>query len=269
QDHRMKRFFPLLALLIPLFAYSDPNNGTLVIEGKYQNKNIYVQNSFNQNGVGFCAYEVYVNGQRTTDEVNSTAFEIDLTPYNLHQGDSVEIQIYHKDGCSPRVLNPEALKPRPTFNTQSITISATGLLSWTTDGESGVLPFIVEQYRWSKWVYVGEVQGFGTPGQHNYSFQVTPHSGENKFRVKQVGFGKEVKYSPEVTYTPKDKPVLTFTQSADGKQVTFSGESLYEMYDAYGNVVLKGYGTKLDLSAFDPGSYFLCFDNQIVEIKRK
>ncbi|HET6992526.1 MAG TPA: hypothetical protein VFJ43_14430, partial [Bacteroidia bacterium] len=102
-----------------------------------------------------------------------------------------------------------------------------------------------------------------------YTFQVAPHSGENRFRVKQVGFGKEVKYTPEVTYTPADKPALTFTQSSDSKQIVFSGESLYEMYDSYGNVVLKGFGSKIDLSDFAKGVYYLCFDNQVKDITRK
>jgi hypothetical protein len=263
----MKKVFSLLIVFIPfagLFA-----NEALLVEGKYQNKNIYVQNSFNANGVGFCAYEVYVNGNRTTDEVNSSAFEIDLRSFNLKQDDKVEIQIYHKDGCEPKVLNPEALKPRPTFETKSITISPTGLITWTASGETGSLPYVVEQYRWNKWIYVGEVQGMGNGGEHQYSFQVTAHSGQNRFRVKQVGFGKEVKYTPEVTFTPADKPVLTFTQSGDSKQITISGESLYEMYDSYGNVVLKGYGSKIDITDFAKGVYYLCFDNQVVDVKRK
>ncbi|CAN5870149.1 hypothetical protein BH11BAC7_BH11BAC7_36650 [soil metagenome] len=264
----MKSIISLIAVFISfagLFA-----NEALLVEGKYQNKNIYVQNSFSSNGVGFCAYEVYVNDVRTTDEVASSAFEIDLRPYNLQQGDKVEIKIFHKDGCEPKVLNPEALKPRPSFATKSISVNkASGLISWITTGESGALPFIVEQYRWNKWVYVGEVQGLGTPGEHSYSFQTIAHSGENKFRVKQVGFGKEVKYTPEVNFIPENKPALSFSQSNDTKLVTISGESLYEMYDGYGNVVLKGFGTKVDLTDFTKGTYYLCFDNQVVEVKKK
>ena len=263
----MKSIISLIAIFIPfagLFA-----NEALLVEGKYQNKNIYVQNSFSSNGVGFCAYEVYVNEIRTTDEVASSAFEIDLRPYNLQQGDKVEIKIYHKDGCEPKVLNPEALKPRPTFVTKSINISTTGLLTWTTNGETGVLPFVIEQYRWNKWIYVGEVQGLGNAGEHTYSFQVTAHSGENTFRVKQIGFGKEVKFTPVIKFTPPNKTKLICTLSSDSKQVNFSGESLYEMYDAYGNVVLKGFGSAIDLSDFARGTYWLCFDNEIKQVDRK
>lgn len=263
----MKKILFASAFLLPLFVCAD--NGTLVIEGKYQNKNVYVQNSFASTGVGFCAYEVRVNGERSTDEVNSSAFEIDLRNYNLKEGDPVNIQIFHKEGCAPKVLNPEVLKPRPTFSTKTITCSATGMLTWTTSGETSSIPFIIEQFRWNKWVYVGEVQGIGTPGDHTYNFQATFHSGENKFRVKQVGFAKEVKYSPEVRHTPADKPVLTFTQSNDSKKVTLSGESQYEMYDAYGNVVLQGFGAEIDIGGFEKGVYFLCFDNKIEQINRK
>jgi hypothetical protein len=263
----MRNIVTALAFLAPLVVFSA--NAPLIVEGKYQGKNIYVQNSFNTNGVGFCAYEVYVNGTRSSDEVNSSAFEIDLRPYNLKTGDKVEIQIFHKDGCEPKVLNPEAITPRPTFETSSITISANGLLTWTTTSETGALPFIIEQFRWNKWVYVGEVQGMGTAGSNTYKFQVTAHSGENKFRVKQTGFGKEVKYTPEVKFTPADKPVLSFTQSKDSKQITLSGESLYEMYDSFGNVVLKGYGSSVDLGMFAKGTYYLCFDNQVVPIEKK
>jgi hypothetical protein len=263
----MKSIISLIAVFIPfagLFA-----NEALLVEGKYQNKNIYVQNSFSSNGVGFCAYEVYVNEQRTTDEVASSAFEIDLRPFNLKLDDKVEIKIYHKDGCEPKVLNPEALKPRPTFTTKSINISNTGLITWTTSGEAGALPFVIEQFRWNKWVYLGEVQGLGSAGDHTYTFQANPHSGENTFRVKQVGFGKEVKYSPEIKFTPKDKAKLTYTLSPDSKQVTISGESLYEMFDAYGNVVLKGYGSKIDLVGFAKGTYWFCYDDEVKPINLK
>ncbi len=264
---QMKQLLFCLTFLLPGFVNAE--NGTLLIEGKYQNKNIYVQNSFNGNGVGFCAYEVRVNGALTTDEVNSSAFEIDLRQYDLHEGDPVAIQIFHKEGCAPKVLNPEVLKPRPTFTTKSITCSATGMINWTTTGETSSIAFIVEQFRWNKWVYIGEVQGLGTPAEHSYSFQTVPHTGENKFRVKQVGFGKEVKYSPEVKHTPSNTSALTFSQSNDSKKITLSGDSMYEMYDAFGNVVLKGFGRELDISTFEKGTYFLCFDNKIEQVNRK
>lgn len=244
------------------------NAGVLIVEGKYQNKNIYVQNGFNNSGVGFCAFEVRVNGQVTTDEVNSSAFEVDLTPFKLNVGDKVSIEIKHKDGCIPKVLNPEVLKSKPTFDVVNININNEGILSWTTKNEMGSLPYVVEQYKWNKWVFVGEVNGQGTPATHDYTYKVTPHSGENKFRVKQTGFGSAPRFSSPVTYNSlMEKP--TFEIAKDSKSVTFSSETSYEVYDFYGNVVKKGFGNTFDISNLNKGKYYLCYDSVVTEIEKK
>lgn len=258
-------FLFILSLLASgLFA-----NGTvLIVEGKYQNKNLYVQNGYSSNGVGFCAYEVKVNGQVTTDEVNSSAFEVDLTPFKLSLGDKVTIEITHKDGCTPKVLNPDALKPKPSFEVVKINISNDGVLSWSTKNELGSLPFIIEQYKWNKWIYVGEVSGEGTPQTHDYKFKLTTHSGENKFRIKQVGFGFQPRYSNSVTMNSlMAKPTYQF--SKDNKSITFSSETAYEVYDYYGNVTKKGYGSTLDISNMNRGKYYLCYDNVVSDIDKK
>lgn len=263
----MKRITSLVVFVLG-FMYSA-NASILVIEGKYQNKNIYVQNASNDNGVGFCAFEVRVNDQLTTDEVNSSAFEIDLANYNLKPGDEVTVKINHKDGCLPKVLNPEALKPRPTFKTEFINITTSGLLTWTTSNESGSLPFIVEQFRWNKWVYVGEVQGIGSPDKHTYTFQVTPHSGENIVRVRQMGFIKETRQSPEAKFV-SEIPTITYAESDKKKNtMLFSDKTMFEVYDAYGNIVLKGFGSEADLTPFEKGLYYLCYDNTIANVRRK
>ena len=262
----MKKLLLLASVLIS-FGTSAAS-GVLVVEGKYQNKNIYVQNGFNNTGVGFCAYEVKVNGQVTTDEVNSSAFEVDLSPFKLSVGDKVSIEIRHKEGCIPKVLNPEVLKSKPTFDVVNINMNNEGVLSWTTKNEMGSLPFVVEQYKWNKWVFVGEVHGQGTPTQHDYNFKVTPHSGENKFRVKQTGFGSAPRYSNPVTYSSlMEKP--TFQIAKDSKTITFSSETAYEVYDFYGNVVKKGFGNTFDIANLNKGKYYLCYDSVVTEIEKK
>ena len=70
--------------------------GTIILEGKYQSKNLYVQNGFAGSGVGFCTYEVKINGQVTTDEINSSAFEIDFSQFQIKPGTEVKVEIKHK-----------------------------------------------------------------------------------------------------------------------------------------------------------------------------
>jgi len=58
----------LAVVLAFFFVVNQAKSGVLVVEGKFQNKNIYVQNAYGGSGVGFCAVEVKVNGHITTDE---------------------------------------------------------------------------------------------------------------------------------------------------------------------------------------------------------
>lgn len=241
-------------------------NHVLLVEGQYQNKNIYVSNSISANGIGFCAYEVRVNGEITSDQISSSAFEIDLSSYKFEQGQNVTIQIFHKDGCVPKVLNANVLKPMPTFETKAINLDETGLLKWITTNESGVLTFDVEQYKWNKWVKVGEVQGVGTAKENAYEFKVVLVSGENKFRVIQKGTLGKVQKSPTVEVSSAvKKPDFKYEKTS--KKVVFNAETGYEVYDLYGQIRKKGFGNSIDMSNLPKGEYYLSYDNATETLK--
>ncbi len=257
-----------LLIICLMYMVTFCKAGVLVVEGKFQNKNLYIQNSFGTNGVGFCATEIRVNGVVTTDDVNSSAFEIDLAAMNIKIGQRVTIEISHKSDCIPVVLNPEVLKPRPTFEVVSMNINPSDILKWTSKNESGALPYIIEQFKWNKWVFVGEVQGIGSAEPHDYSFQVTTHSGENKFRIKQAGLGVAPKTSSSVILNSlKEKP--TFVITKDSKMIQYSYETNYEVYDVFGTVVKKGFGKDTSIDNLKKGKYYLCYDNQVTEFDKK
>ncbi len=263
----MKRIVFIIAAVTLAIAQSWAS-GDIVLNGVFQGKNLYVMNPFASSGIGFCVYEVSVNGKVTTDEINSSAFEIDLSVFQFKIGDKVSIEIKHKENCSPKILNAEVLKPTSTFTIASMNIDNDKVFKWTSKGESGSLPFIVEQYRWNKWIKVGTVEGKGTPGINSYSITVHPHSGNNKFRVKQIDFTKRPHYSEELTYKSKTPPV-SFTPKKVENEITFTSPTLYEIYDYYGNIVKKGFGDKIDCSGLKKGDYFLNFDNKMETFKKK
>ena len=244
--------------------------GVIVLEGNYQGKNLYIQNPFSEAGVGFCVFEVTVNGQIATDEINSSAFEVDMANFGLSIGDPVTVNVKHKDGCTPVVLNPEVLKPKSTFDIVKQSISAEGVYSWTATNETGELPYIVEQKRWNKWVKVGEVMGKGRPGEHTYTFQVTAHSGENTFRVKQVDLTKKARYSEGVKYTDSRVMPVTWSPPKPKDEIIFTANTLFEIYDQYGNIVKRGYANRIDVSTLKKDLYYLNYDNKTGEtfIKR-
>lgn len=258
----MKIFFSILFFSL---LGSCVFGATLSIEGTYQGKNLYIQNPMDDDGFGYCATKVTVNGDVMPGGTNVGAFEIDFANFNIAIGEPVFIVIAHNDGCKPKILNPEVLLPRSTFVVTSITVATSGKLTWQTTGEQGKLPYIIEQYRWNKWVTVGEVQGKGIVGANSYEFAVNPHSGENTLRVVQIDHSgakrtsKEVKFISTVAVVTKSpakvKDVINFT--ANGVAM----ETRYEIYDAYGNIVKKGVGSSVNCANLLSGAYYINFDN--------
>ncbi len=241
---------------------------TLVIEGKYQNKNLFVHNGIGMSGVGFCTKEIKVNGHITTDETNSTSFEIDLRSLRFEYGEEVVIEILHSDDCTPRVLNADDLKPKPTFEILMMNVTPDGLFKWSTKEESGSLPFVIEQFKWNKWIPVGEVDGVGTPDIHEYSFQLTMHSGENKYRVKQKGPNYTTRASKEITgVSHVNRP--SYGIPVDISSIDFSAETAFEVYDVYGQIVKKGYGKRIMIDNMAYGDYYLCYDNEVTEFRKE
>ena len=265
-EKNMKNTF--FTIVFALFIATHLNAGVIVLDGHYQGKNLYIQNPFAGSGVGFCTFEVTINGDVTTDEINSSAFEIDFSNFKLKVGDPLTVKIKHKDDCKPRVLNPEVLKPKSTFETVSIKLGNDGKVDWTSKNESGKLTYIVEQYRWNKWVKVGEVEGIGSAQENSYSFKITPHSGENKVRVKQVDYSGKPRYSKSAT-SLSSTSVVTFEPIKVKESITFSGETLYEVYDQFGNIVKRGFGANLDATTLKKGSYYLSYDNKTETFSKK
>lgn len=258
----------LLGSIALLFVSFSSNAGVLTVEGTYQGKNIYVQNPFAQGGVGFCVFEVTVNGKPTTDEINSSSFEIDLSALKLSVGEKVVIKLNHKDDCKPKIVNPEDLKVRSTCEIvpQSAKVNKDGTFSWSTKNETGKLPFIVEQYRWNKWVKVEEVEGKGKKEGAFYSIKYTPHSGENKIRIKQIDVTGPKIFDPPVKYRATIPEVKMETNKEKVEtSISFSDKTRYEIYDIYGNLMIKGEAAEVDVTNLKKGYYYINYDNKTGE----
>ncbi len=272
----MRNIYITLLLCFTALVANAQSETILFLEGNYQGKNLFVQNPFRSNNVGFCTIKVLVNDNTTTDEISSSAYEIDLSLHKLNVGDPVVIKIVHHLDCTPKVLNGEVLRPKSTFDVVSLDVDAKGKMSFKTTNEQGKLTYTIEQYIWNKWVPVGEVDGEGTSGEHTYEFQLTPHSGENKVRFKQVDYTNKARYSQpktfsdpsikEVDFTPKKvKDEIKFIESG----TTTSVKTRYEIFDSYGNVVKKGYADVIDCSSLKAGAYYINFDSKDSQFIKK
>lgn len=272
----MKKLLLFTFVSVLLVTSQVAISGVIVLEGNYQGKNLFVQNPFGSSGVGFCVMEVLVNDQVTTDEINSSAFEIDFKNFQLKLGDKIQVKIKHKDDCKPKVLNPEVLKPRSTYEVLSMNVEKDGTLKWTTKGETGKLPYIIEQFVYTTWKKVGEVEGSGSTNVNEYSFKIIPHSGKNQFRVKQVDYTNQSRLSKPINFQSDSPPldfvpkkvsnVIEFVQQANPKA---SGETMYEIYDQYGNIVKRNFSKQVDVSNLQKGVYYIIYDGKSGEFVKK
>lgn len=242
---------------------------SIIMEGIYQGKDLYVKNPFAADGVGFCVYEVQVNGEVTKDEVNSSAFAIDFNILGVAVGSPIEVIVNHKQDCEPLVLNPEAIKAHSTFELIEISVNDKNILSWKTKGESGSLPFVIEQFRWNKWVKAGEVMGEGTVDINEYQFELTPYSGENKVRVRQTDYTGKPRYSKNVSYNP-NVPKVAFEPKKPSDEISFTKATRFEIFDKYGNLVKTGYSNAVSVSNLDKGEeYYINYDSFFGETFKK
>jgi hypothetical protein len=166
------------------------------------------------------------------------------------------------------VINPSILEPQPTFEIVDMSVSKSGLIDWTTTGESGSLPYIVQQFKWNKWVRIGEIEGKGTPGKNSYSFQAVEVSGTNKFRVIQKNSNGVFKSSNSVQFQ-SFKEDVTVVYDKKQSALKFSSETNFELYNIYGQIVKRGFGSEVDLAAFRKDEYYINFDNQSEKFFKK
>lgn len=260
-------FRALLVVSLWLVA-SGSQAGNIVIEGRYQKKNIFVVNANAADGVGFCIYQITVNSLVTSDDVNTQAFEIDLSVYKFKVGDPVTVIIKHKDGCVPRILNPGALEPAPSFECQRIECSRTGNLTWETIKEEGKIAFTIQQYKWNKWVSIGEVMGNGTPAKNNYNFQVQLTSGSNRFRVVQKSFDGDLRKSQNCDIQSDVEPVA-MRYDKKSRKISFTAETNFELYNSFGQIVKRGRGIEVECLSLPKGDYFISYDCKTDKITRK
>tara|TARA_Y100000991_G_scaffold35777_1_gene24095 strand:- start:2569 stop:3396 length:828 start_codon:yes stop_codon:yes gene_type:complete len=261
----------LLALIFSVCFSAQSNESSVVLEGHYQGKNLYVQNPFAGSGVGFCVIAVYINDDVTTDQVNSSAFEIDFSNTPVKKGDPVTVRIQHKNDCLPKVLNPEVLRPKSTFENLSINVDKDQTLHWKTKNEQGKLTYIVEQYRWNKWVKIGEVDGSGLDTESSYKFNVSSHlhSGQNKFRAKQVDYTGRPRPTKSTIFEDDSRSPVSLINPKIKKSLDFSENTLYEIFDTYGNLVKKGYGQSINVENLEKGLYYVNYDAKTGEVVSK
>ncbi|HNW90025.1 MAG TPA: hypothetical protein PKN48_10200 [Bacteroidales bacterium] len=238
----------------------------IILKGNYYGFNLHVLNPGKDGS--FCVTEVLVNNQKTQDEINSNAFEIDFSLLNLKIGDPVTVVIKYKNGCKPEVVNPKALQPSENVAFLSPKADKSGKIVWGIKGDLMEEPLIIEQFRWNKWIKVGELAATDTVKKNSYSFEFIPHTGINQFRIFFNDANGNQVYSKLIKYTSRN-PEITLVSSKVTDKLVFSADTQYEIFDLKGNFISEGFAKEVEVIDLEKGKYWLNFDNKSVNFTKK
>ena len=243
---------------------------SLSLSGNYEGMNLFVSNPIKGDGYGYCIDKVLVNGNILPASIQTEYFEVDLSLFNLKKGDEVFVELEHGEGCVPSFVNPEALLPFSTFEIISLAANDLGKITWSTKNESGKLAYAVEQFKWGRWVPAAEVLGKGLKTNNLYSIDIIPTSGVNKIRVSQTDNTGNTRSSKTVSFTSKISSVtispLKVKSNIYFKSKNVASKTKYEIYDAFGNLLKKGYADFVDCSDLLSGIYNVNYDNKTDKI---
>lgn len=263
---------PIIILLVCLlFSLAAFPQDSLVLQGHYNGKNLYVINPTVVVGKdsSYCVKKVTVNNQITKDEIHSNSFQIDFFQLGLQNGAAVNVCILYCKGCTPKVVNPEALQTKSNFSFVSAKIDKSAKFTWTVKGDL-YSSFTVEQFRWNKWMTIGDVDNMDTIRKNVYSFDIKLHFGLNEFRVSHTDEKGNTVYSKIIKcQSPVAVKEIFLTATKVTDEISFTGETAFEIFDDKGNFISDGYGDKVSITDLPKGKYTVNYDNKTETISKK
>lgn len=257
-------FFLFFTLINIAFSATE----SLKIMGSYFGKNLIVINPMK--GESFVVKSVMVNSKVTDDEIQSSVFEIDLSKLGLELGEKITISIEYDAGAEkPVIYNPDVIRLENNFAFATSQIDKkSNKITWTITGSPGEESFEIEQFRWDKWVRVGMVKPGDSIASNTYNCDFSPHFGKNLYRIKLVNANGTTVYSQQIKYQSKC-PEVFIQSSKTENAIAFSAETMYQVYNEKGIMVLNGTGNQIDISTLEHGKYYINYDNKTEQYSRK
>ena len=150
-------------------------------------------------------------------------------------------------------------------------LQAGGQICWSAKEDSAEMVYLVQQFRWNKWVNWDTIIGETQTDVAAYSVNVSKyfHSGENVFRICPFTNGKVLKFSEKIIYPGENFGELleqVVYPSKTDDLIQFKRETYYELYDKNGDVVRQGYGKSFSRKGLDGDVYYLNYDNKTTSV---
>lgn len=258
----MLRSSVLLFFLSLLFDHYAQTS-TLQLSGKYDGRDLYFQNPETEVEGTFTTISLSINGQfYPEDSLNQSAFRIIPSLLGIQEGEMMYIEIMHHAVEKPRLLAPFG-PPANRLSVKNVHLDSLGTICWDVQGTEDVICFKVQRYCWNKWIGEGTV--CTVFGDTTYCHDVYPMHGENSLRIISED-GAHI-YASETLRFYSDVPKITYNFDKQKKLLQFSQYTLFELYDASGNVLLENFQQQVDLANFQKGRYYLNYGNSTTTLR--
>lgn len=153
-------------------------------------------------------------------------------------------------------------------------------LVWNTKKYIPKSFFVVEKFYLGKWVKQLQVnensplrkREYFSKKESNciYKFKIPPHSGENIIRVRLMNDSNVcLALSRELKWISVATPKVSYTDKKGSKEIRFSNETNYEIFDSKGILVKNGRGMSVSYADLDVGNYTLNYDNSSTTFTKK
>ena len=261
----MKNLITYCFILTHFLCYSQ---GFEEYKATYKGDKLFLKNIFNSNAKK-CIDSIKINNQDVKLSENSLIYVLDPGEYEVKIGQNFIIQLFYQNDCIPRFFNfPLTHKKTPIL--ENAYIDSARNIIWDSQNESQNTTYLIQHYKWNRWVTIKEINVQIKKGANQYSFTPNYHSGINKFKIKQLDSVQIKSISKILIYdTPKVcKPIKMF--NSQNNIIEFSDSTHYELYDSEGVKLNRGFRKEIDIRNLKKGIYFLNYDNitgEIIKIK--
>lgn len=150
-------------------------------------------------------------------------------------------------------------------------LQADTVIRWTAKEDTLKFVYLIQQFKWNRWVTCDSTQSLNQKDSVKYSFKVSKyiHTGQNQFRIKAINVTPKLIISKIVTFKAKELEVFKLMGHFDyykTNPITFKQDTYYELYDRNGKRLKSGYGKSFYINDLPKDIYYLNFDNKMTEI---
>ena len=254
----------LISIFLLIFC-SGHSQSKLTIDGfvTAAQKALYFQNPLVEDLNNYCVDSVYLNSQKIQLNFHLAAFMIELERFGLRIGDSVNIVVYHKSGCKPKLLTNNHLPRYFPFVSVEIKIDGDYSIQMKKEDFQYIQPQI---YIWNKWLNLDSIVSNQLDSFSRMEGKFWLPFGKHNARIAAYNQQGYAAYSKEFIVEGSSKP-NSYELVHQSKKIRFIRSSHYEIYNTYGVRLLKGYDSHIDVKGLNKGVYYLNYELENFKIE--